>query len=138
MESKRKNWAMVLLILLILPAFVTADNDDARAATKTLKVGIIMPLSGPISFVGVGLAEAVRLYFDKVNDEGGLKLGGDTYTIELIAEDSKVDPSVASTAAKKLVYKDGAKFVFGAITPPVAAAIYQVCERISKLYKRKW
>ena len=138
MESKRKNWAMVLLILLILPAFVTADNDDARAATKTLKVGIIMPLSGPISFVGVGLAEAVRLYFDKVNDEGGLKLGGDTYTIELIVEDSKVDPSVASTAAKKLVYKDGAKFVFGAITPPVAAAIYQVCERAKALHLITW
>lgn len=129
---------MVLLVLLLLPAFVIGYNGAAQAATETLKIGIIMPLSGPISFVGVGLARAVRLYFDKVNDEGGIKLGRHTYKIELIAEDSKVDPTVASTAAKKLIHKDGAKFVFGAITPPVAAAIYQVCERAKALHIITW
>ena len=138
METKRKNRVAILLFLLLLPAFIIGFNGAGHAATKTLKIGIIMPLSGPISFVGVGLTDAVRLYFDKVNDEGGLKLGGDTYTIELIAEDSKVDPSAATTAAKKLVYKDGARFVFGAITPPVAAAIYQVCERAKALHIITW
>jgi branched-chain amino acid transport system substrate-binding protein len=138
MEGKSKRWIMVVLVVLLSAAFVFAYSGGAQAANKTLKVGIIMPLSGPISFVGVGLTRAVRLHFDKVNEEGGLKLGGDTYKIELIAEDSKLDPTVASTAAKKLVYKDGAKFVFGAITPPVAAAIYQVAARAKALHLITW
>jgi branched-chain amino acid transport system substrate-binding protein len=138
MEEKRKSWMMVVLVVLLSATFVLGFQGLTQGATKTLKVGIVMPLSGPISFVGVGLTRAVKLYFDKVNEEGGLKLGGNTYMIDLIAEDSKTDPTVASTATKKLVYKDGAQFVFGAITPPVAAAIYQVCERAKALHIITW
>lgn len=138
MNEKISNWVIISVAVLISVLLVLGPGASAQAATKRLKVGIIMPLSGPISFVGVGLARAVRLYFDKVNEEGGLQLGGDTYMIDLIAEDSKMDPTVASTATKKLIYKDGAKFVFGAITPPVAAAIYQVCERAKALHIITW
>jgi len=138
MEEKRKCWTKLVVVVVLLAAFILGFQGVTQAATKTLKVGIIMPLSGPISFVGVGLMRAVRLYFDKVNGEGGLKLGSDTYMIDLIAEDDKTDPTVASTATKKLVYKDGARFVFGAITPPVAAAIYQVCEGAKALHIITW
>jgi len=138
MEEKRKSWITVVVVVLLLATSVLGFQGVTQGANKTLKVGMIMPLSGPISFVGVGLTRAVRLYFDKVNEEGGLKLGGDTYMIDLIAEDDKMDPTVASTATKKLVYKDKATFVFGAITPPVAAAIYQVCEGAKALHIITW
>lgn len=138
MDRKRNCWIAILIVSVFLVSFILGSRGVTQGATKTLKVGMIMPLSGPISFVGVGLTRAVRLYFDKVNEEGGLKLGSDTYTIDLIAEDDKTDPTVASTATKKLIYKDGAKFVFGAITPPVAAAIYQVCEGAKALHIITW
>jgi branched-chain amino acid transport system substrate-binding protein len=138
MNEKIRNWVIISTAVLISALLVVGSGASAQAATKRLKVGIIMPLSGPISFVGVGLTRAVRLYFDKVNEEGGIQLGRDTYMIDLIAEDSKMDPTVASTATKKLIYKDEAKFVFGAITPPVAAAIYQVCERAKALHFITW
>ncbi|UCH07296.1 MAG: ABC transporter substrate-binding protein [Deltaproteobacteria bacterium] len=138
MNKKRTNWVALCVVTVTSVMLLGAFTGSTLAGEKTLKVGIIMPLSGPISFVGVGLTRAVRLYFDKVNEEGGLELGGDTYMIDLIAEDSKTDPTVASTATKKLVYKDEANFVFGAITPPVAAAIYQVCERAKALHIITW
>lgn len=138
MNTKRTNWVVLCVLVLTSVMLLGGPVGSTQAAEKTLKVGIIMPMSGPISFVGVGLARAVRIYFDKVNEEGGIQLGGDTYKIKLIAEDSKLDPTVASTAAKKLVYKDGAKYVFGAITPPVAAAIYQVCARAKALHLITW
>jgi branched-chain amino acid transport system substrate-binding protein len=138
MEQKRDSWNKMLLLVLLSAALIFGYNGATQAATKTLKVGMIMPLSGPISIVGVGLTRSVELYFDKVNEEGGLTLGGETYKLELIAEDSKLDPTVAATAAKKLIYKDGARFVFGAISPPVAAAIYQVCSRAKALHLITW
>lgn len=49
-----------------------------------------------------------------------------------------MDPTVAATATKKLVYKDGCRFVFGAIAPPVAQAIYQVCARAKALHLITW
>jgi branched-chain amino acid transport system substrate-binding protein len=138
MEQKRKNWMMVVLGVLLSSAFVFGSQSLTLGATKTLKVGMVMPLSGPISIVGVGLTRAVELYFDKVNEGGGLSIGSDTYKLQLIAEDSKLDPSFAATAAKKLIHKDGAQFVFGAISPPEAAAIYQVCEKAKALHIIDW
>jgi branched-chain amino acid transport system substrate-binding protein len=138
MKEKNHNWVTISTVIFMSVLLVLGLGASAQAATKSLKVGMVMPLSGPISFVGVGLTRAVELYFNKVNEEGGMQLGGNTYKIDLIAEDSKLDPTVASTATKKLIYKDGAKFVFGAITPPVAAAIYQVCERAKALHLITW
>ena len=132
MKRKSGTKAILLALALCLGSLAPA------AAADTLKVGMVMPLSGPISIVGVGLTRAVELYFDKVNEAGGLTLGGKTYNLNLIAEDSKTDPTVAAAATKKLVYKDGCKFVFGAITPPSAAAIYQVCAKAKALHLITW
>jgi branched-chain amino acid transport system substrate-binding protein len=138
MKTKMGNWIIVMLVVTFSAVLMVGPHTDAQASTKQLKVGMLMPLSGPISIVGVGLTRAVELYFDKVNEAGGLQLGGETYMLELIAEDSKVDPTVAATATKKLVYKDGCRFVFGAIAPPVAAAIYQVCAKAKALHLITW
>lgn len=138
MKTKAAYCFTVSLALLISVVFVLGTGMPVQAGTKRLKVGMVMPLSGPISVVGVGLTRAVGLYFDKVNEEGGLRLGGHTYMLKLIAEDSKTDPTVAATATQRLVYKDGCKFVFGAITDSVAAAIYQVCARAKALHLITW
>jgi branched-chain amino acid transport system substrate-binding protein len=137
-KTNFSNVLIIMLTLLMTTALVFTADSPVQADTKKLKVGMIMPLSGPISVVGVGLTRAVELYFNKVNEAGGLQLGGDTYMLELIAEDSKVDPTVSATATKKLVYKDGCRFVFGAIAPPVAAAIYQVCAKAKALHLITW
>lgn len=138
MKGKKSNCVIVLLGVLLCALLAMGSTGSALAATKQLKVGMLMPLSGPISIVGVGLTRAVELYFDKVNAEGGLQLGGDTYMLQLLAEDSKLDPTASSTATKKLVYKDGCKFVFGAINPAVSAAIYQVCAKAKALHLITW
>ncbi len=136
-ESIRRK-IVISMVLLGSILMVLSSSISAFSAPKILKVGMIMPLSGPISIVGVGLSRAVGLYFDKVNDEGGLQIDGQPYKLELIVEDSKLDPVVAATAAKKLIYRDEVKFIFGAITPPVASAIYQVCARAKVLHLITW
>ena len=133
MGRKRRN-PVVLFAAVILLSLAVLVPGSAQAAAKVLKVGIVLPLSGPISFVGVGLARAAELYFDKVNDEGGLQLGADTYKIKAIVEDSKFDPVGAAAAAKKIVFKDEARIVIGEIQPAVSAAIYQVCESAKALH----
>jgi branched-chain amino acid transport system substrate-binding protein len=138
MKARKKGWAVIITSVLLAFVFVIVSSGPSQGAEKTLKVGFIMPLSGPISIVGVGLSRAVELYFDKVNGEGGLKLGKDTYKLALIAEDDKNDPTAAATAAKKLVYKDRVRFVFGTIGTAEAAAIYQVCELAKALHLITW
>jgi len=138
MSRKKRNLVVLSAAVLLFSMFVLVPGGSAQAAAKVLKIGVIMPLSGPISFVGVGLARSIELYFDKINDEGGLQLGADTYKIKAIVEDSKFDPVGGSAAAKKVVFKDEARIVIGEIQPPVTAAIYQVCESAKALHVVAW
>jgi branched-chain amino acid transport system substrate-binding protein len=103
-----------------------AAATTAPAATETLKIGLIEPMSGPISVVGLAFKRGYELYADKVNAEGGLQVGDKKYKLEIVSEDGKGSPEASGTAAKKLVLQDGITFVAGEILEPASDAIYQV------------
>jgi branched-chain amino acid transport system substrate-binding protein len=126
MDKKRTNWVALCAVTVASVMLLGAFGGSTLAGEKTLKVGIIMPLSGPISTVGMAWVRGFELYFNKVNAAGGVKIGNDTYLFDVIAEDSKVNPEAAGTAAKKLVFQDKASFVFGEILEQDTQAIYDV------------
>ena len=147
MNSKKKicNLLVVGCLLLTLLAVVFTGGCPKPTTTTTppappkhLTVGAIMPISGPISTIGMAWIRGYELYFDKVNAEGGVKIGDDTYLIDFIAEDDKVNPEAAGTAAKKLVFQDKATFVFGTILEQCTQAIYDVCAPNGVLHLITW
>jgi ABC-type branched-subunit amino acid transport system substrate-binding protein len=61
---------------------------------KTITLGIISPYSGPVAApIGIPLANGVKVFFDHVNDNGGI--GG--YKVKFLEEDSKYDPQTQVT-----------------------------------------
>ncbi len=119
----------------------TAPPDTGSSTTaapsgevKTLKIGTIMPQTGPLSVVALAFTRGWELYADDVNNAGGVKIGNDTYKIQLIQEDSKGSAEGASTAATKLVSQDKVDYVLGAILESEMAAINQVTEAAGVLY----
>lgn len=152
MKTSRRRWigVMMLAITLIVAVFALSacggsggDTTTTAAATEStagatdttaapaaapehLKIGLIEPMSGPISVVGLAFKRAYELYAEKVNNEGGAQIGDKKYLIDVISEDGKGNPEAAGTAAKKIVYEDGATFVAGEILEPASDAIYQV------------
>jgi len=74
-----------------------------RAATPTIKIGHVSPLTGPMA----GFAEAqgwtlagIRKYAEK-----GLKIGDRIYQIEIIEKDSQTDESRTAEVASELILK---------------------------------
>lgn len=126
--------------LAVLPFFLLSLSQASNvfAANKTIEIGAIMPISGPISFLGVAFVRGYELAINEVNEKGGLRIGNDTYTFELTYEDSKLSPEGAAQAARKLVYKDNIKYVFGAILSVSAAAISDVTERAGVMHLISW
>ncbi len=60
-------------------------------ANKTITLGILSPYSGPVAApVGDPLALGVKVFFDHVNDNGGI--GG--YKVKFLEEDSQYNPQV--------------------------------------------
>lgn len=131
-RSKNKIAIYSLLVCLMLMLGVGADAKESKP--KTLKIGGIVMLSGPASQAGLAFSRGWQILVDKVNDEGGLKIGNDTYKIKLIIEDDKMSPEGAATAATKLVYQDNVKFVIGGLADFLKMSICRITDEAGALY----
>lgn len=87
--------------------------------TRSIKVGMIAELTGPLAFMGVANANTITMAVDEINSQGGL-LGRE---LELIVEDGATTESVAALAATKLVQQDKVDVLFGGIFSSTRQAI---------------
>jgi branched-chain amino acid transport system substrate-binding protein len=87
--------------------------------TRSIKVGQIAELTGPLSVMGQANANVARMTVGEINAKGGL-LGRD---IELIVEDGETTDSVAAAKARKLVQDDRVDLIVGGIFSSTRQAI---------------
>ena len=50
---------------------------------------------------------------DEINAAGGIKAGRDIYKLDVIANDDKANPTEATNAVRKLIDRDGVKYLLG-------------------------
>lgn len=81
------------------------------AAEKTVKIGFLAPLTGPVAAWGKPGLDGCRIWADRVNEAGGITVGEDSYKVEFVAYDEEYDPSKARTGAAKLIKEDGVQFI---------------------------
>ena len=104
---------------------------DTGATDTEIKVGNIMPYSGPASAYGViGRTEAA--YFKKINDAGGIN----GRKINFISYDDAYSPPKAVEQARKLVESDEVLFLFGPLGTPSNSAIqkYLNSKKVPQLF----
>jgi ABC-type branched-subunit amino acid transport system substrate-binding protein len=93
---------------------------DTGATDTEIKIGNIMPYSGPASAYGViGKTEAA--YFKKINDAGGIN----GRKITFISYDDGYSPPKTVEQARKLVESDEVLLVFNSLGTPPNSAIHK-------------
>ncbi|MGB9115773.1 ABC transporter substrate-binding protein [Bradyrhizobium sp.] len=93
---------------------------DTGATDTEIKIGNIMPYSGPASAYGViGKTEAA--YFKKINDAGGIN----GRKINFISYDDGYSPPKTVEQARKLVESDEVLFIFNSLGTPSNSAIHK-------------
>jgi branched-chain amino acid transport system substrate-binding protein len=83
----------------------------ALAEDKTVKIGFLAPLTGPVAAWGKPGLDGCLIWGDWVNAAGGIPVGGDNYKVEFVAYDEEYDAGKARTGATKLIQEDGVKFI---------------------------
>jgi len=101
-----------LSILAVLSVLALSLTSSARAQ-ETLKLGVLGPMSGSAAQWGVELVRGAELKAAEINAAGGLKVGDNTYKIEILPYDHKADAAEARTVTNRLVFQDKAKFIVG-------------------------
>jgi branched-chain amino acid transport system substrate-binding protein len=91
---------------------------DTGASDTEIKVGNIMPYSGPASAYGV-IGKTQEAYFNKINAEGGIN----GRKIKFISYDDGYSPPKAVEQVRKLVESDEVLVVFNPLGTPSNTAI---------------
>jgi branched-chain amino acid transport system substrate-binding protein len=126
--------SLLLLALVVMPLVGGSYYAKEAAGPKILKIGTVMPISGPLGVIGLAWDRGFDLCADMVNEQGGLKVGGERYKIQFIHEDGKASPEASAAAANKLVHQDKVKFVMGEVMTPASQAIYEVTKPAGVLH----
>jgi ABC-type branched-subunit amino acid transport system substrate-binding protein len=80
---------------------------DTGANDKTIRIGHIVPYSGPVSAYGT-IGKSIVAYFAKVNEEGGIN----GRKVEVISLDDAYNPAKTVEATRKLVEQDEVLLLF--------------------------
>ncbi len=93
---------------------------DTGATDSEIKIGNIMPYSGPASAYGV-IGKTEQAYFNKINAEGGIN----GRKINFISYDDGYSPPQTVEQARKLVESDEVLFIFNSLGTPPNSAIHK-------------
>ncbi len=124
-----KKLLPLLLVLLLVPTLVvTIATGCAPAAPEVVKIGIAQPVSGGWAAWGVPVDRAARLAIDDINAAGGITVGGKTYLLEAVTEDTEADSAIAMAAFNKLIYDHKVGYILGPMSSAINGIVQPLCE----------
>jgi len=123
-------FAAVAIVFATVGALAQKKYDTGATDTE-IKIGNIMPYSGPASAYGV-IGKTEQAYFNKINAEGGIN----GRKINFISYDDAYSPPKAVEQARKLVESDGVLLIFNSLGTPSNSAIekYMNTKQVPQLF----
>ncbi|MBX4260029.1 ABC transporter substrate-binding protein [Clostridium estertheticum] len=109
------------LLLSIAMAIGLLAGCGAKSASTTgdIKIGVVLPLTGPNSSFGKSGQNGIKLLEDQVNKDGGIN----GRKIKFIYEDDEGKPDTATTVGTKLISNDNVVAIVGPLTSGSAIAL---------------
>ncbi|MEH2475119.1 ABC-type branched-subunit amino acid transport system substrate-binding protein [Nitrobacteraceae bacterium AZCC 2161] len=135
MPNMHLRLAAIPAALALLAATATGalaqKRYDTGASDTEIKIGNIMPYSGPASAYGV-IGKTEEAYFRKINAEGGIN----GRKINFISYDDAYSPPKTVEQARKLVESDEVLFIFNSLGTPPNSAIqkYMNAKKVPQLF----
>jgi branched-chain amino acid transport system substrate-binding protein len=130
------NRAEVIWVALVLTVTVSGGASaqkryDIGASDTEIKVGNIMPYSGPASAYGV-IGKAEQAYFNKLNAEGGIH----GRKISFISYDDAYSPPKTFEQVRRLVESDEVLLIFQSLGTPSNTAIqrYMNAKKVPQVF----
>ena len=115
MKRTMKKVVAVVLAAVFVMSFAVA----AVAASDTIKVGVLAPLTGAVAQYGNAVNNGVQMYFEELNAKGGIN----GKQVELVTYDEEGDPVKAVTGYNYLMDEGVVAIVGDVTTGPTKAVV---------------
>lgn len=123
--------ATMLVATMALSACGTRGGSDGGSdggdggGEKVVKIGVIAPLSGDLSALGLGIQHSVELAAKQANESGDL---GD-WKVEVVPQDDEGKPEVGKNAASTLASDKDVIGVVGTLNSSVAGPVQPILDK---------
>jgi branched-chain amino acid transport system substrate-binding protein len=111
--------------LLLAAAGTAAGNVEGDKVI----LGAAVSLTGKYSVNGKNTKDGYDLAVKRINEMGGVKVGGKSYTLKVVYYDDESTPARGAQLAERLINQDGIKFLLGAYSSGLTKAIAPVTEK---------
>lgn len=103
-----------LIVVIIIVGGIWYKTAMKPAKKETIKIGVILPLTGPIASLGESAKNGAELAYNNLS-------GAEKQEVSLIFEDDHFDPKITVTAFNKLVDVDKVTAIICLTSSPCAA-----------------
>ena len=118
--------------LSILSVFIfsiaLALPSNAKVEGDTIILGAAVSLTGKYSTNGEHTKNGYNMAVDRINDMGGVTVGGKSYKFDIIYYDDDSDSSRAAQLAERLIKQDGVHYMLGPYSSGLTKAMAPVTE----------
>ena len=111
------------LVGIIFACLCLVAQLPARAQ-ENIRIGVLLPLTGPLAKNGLENWEAMQIARDMINERGGIN----GRKVEYLQGDANT-PNAAISETERLITKDDIKITTGSFASPIAIAVSQAAER---------
>ncbi|MFA5663610.1 ABC transporter substrate-binding protein [Castellaniella sp.] len=98
-------------LFITATALALGGISTSVLAEGVLKIGITAPLTGSAAQSGLATVQGVQIQADKINQAGGVDVGGQKYKLELVVEDTENNPAQGVSVVQKLITNDKVDFL---------------------------
>ncbi|MCJ2539810.1 MAG: ABC transporter substrate-binding protein, partial [Candidatus Thermoplasmatota archaeon] len=122
--SSKLRLVSFIVVAIVAMSVIAVSHYGQEERLEPVKVGVVLPLTGPASFL-VDIRDGMLLAVDEVNDDGGI----DGRPLKLIVKDSESSPEAGLAAFERIEAKHKPAMYFSA-TSSVSNAIAPRAEEL--------
>jgi branched-chain amino acid transport system substrate-binding protein len=126
-----KRWIKITLLLpgILIFYLFPSSFSSAQSIDASFRVGFSVPLTGAFGKDGILVRDAYVFWKEKVNDQGGIRVKGKAYPVELVFYDDKSDPPTSAKLTEKLITEDKVDLLLGGFGSSQVIAASAVSEK---------
>jgi branched-chain amino acid transport system substrate-binding protein len=107
-------------------SLAAAAPASAKVEGDTIILGSAISFTGKYSTNGIHASNGYNLGVKRINEMGGVKVGGKSYKLEIKYYDDESTPARGAQLAERLIRQDGIKFMLGPYSSGLTKAIAPV------------
>jgi branched-chain amino acid transport system substrate-binding protein len=123
------RWSKLVASCAGVLMLALASSAPAKVEGDKIILGAAVSLTGKYSTNGKNTRDGYELAVKRINEMGGIKVGGKSYKLEIVYYDDESTPARGAQLAERLISQDGVQFLLGPYSSGLTKAIAPVTEK---------